>query len=217
MRRLIQTAAATADGPLELIAYQDDDDPAYPPSVWDTGRDDFTTTLITGPRIMQSDTWNQCAKKATGDIYMQCDDDVRFSSGHWDTIITEAINQWPDKLGVVWGMDGVHPPPNCATQLFVHKRWVEVLGYFTPPYFTSDYSDTWIYDLGCRIGRTKYLDNVYTEHMHPLAGKATWDTTYQERLTRHAQQDPAQLFANLEPERVKDAKRLQNVIDQERA
>lgn len=210
VRRLIQSVCDTADSPVEFVFYVDDDAP-YEPHVLKAPQkfnSKVTVKSVVGPRITLSDTWNKCADLASGDIFMQCDDDVAFRSQGWDTKIRAAIEAYKDRLLVVWGRDGVHPPPNCATQLFVHRRWTEILGYFTPPYFSSDWSDTWIYDLGVKIGRTKFLDDVYTEHLHPIAGKAEWDQTYLDRLSRHTRDNVEQIFKNREPERAADALKL---------
>lgn len=214
VRRLIDTACATSDGPLEFVFYEDDDAP-YGPGVYDVPEDrpDVSVQVIIGPRITLSDTWNKCAERAAYDIWLQCDDDLKFSSEHWDTRVIGAFARYPDRLAVVYGRDGVHPPPHCATQQFVHRRWAEVLGYFTPPYFSSDCSDAWIYDLACRTGRAVYLEDVYTEHMHPVAGKANWDQTYLDRLGRHQQDQVDRVYAEREPERAADAEKLRAAME----
>lgn len=214
VQRLIQSVCRTADGPVELVLYVDDDDISYEPDVLEIPleRPDVKVRVVTGPRIMMSDMWNKCAEQASYDIFGLCADDIEFRSDGWDTIITEAINKYEDKLAVVYGRDGVHPPPNCATHMFVSRRWTEILGYFTPPYFSGDYPDKWLYDVAATIGRAEYLSDVYIEHHHPIAGKAQWDATYREKQQRAINDDVGQIYTDKEAERQHDADLLMKAM-----
>lgn len=215
VRRLIESACETSDGPFEIVLYQDDDAVYEDEHVFDVPsyRSDVTVNVITGPRITLSDTWNKCWEAARYDVFLQADDDLKFSSDSWDTKVLEAFDSYPDKICVVYGRDGVHQPPACATQQFLSRRWTEVLGYFTPPYFSSDCSDAWLYQLACRIGRAVYLKDVYTEHMHFSVGKSEIDATYTERLVRHQQDQVDKIYADLEPERARDADKLRAAMN----
>jgi hypothetical protein len=213
VRRLIESACETSDGPLEFVFYVDDD-AVYEEGVLEVPsyRPDCSMKTIIGPRITLSDMWNKCAAEATYDIWLQSDDDLKFSSQGWDTQVTDAFAAFPDKIASVYGRDGVHAPPACATQQFLSRRWAEVVGYFVPPYFSSDCSDAWIYEVALRVGRAVYLENVFTEHMHPIVGKAEWDQTYKDRLERHQRDEVDKLYKELEPQRREDASKLRREI-----
>ncbi len=213
VRTLIRSVCSTASGPVEFVFYVDDD-AQYPPNVYNVpeSRKDITVRVFTGPRIIFSDMWNKCAQIASYDIFGVIGDDVAFRTDGWDTIIAGAINSHPDKLAIAYGKDGVHPPPHCATQIFVSRRWAEVLGYVTPPYFSSDYTDVWMYELADSIGRAKYLPEVYTEHLHPIAGKSVWDQTYQEKQERHSRDNPQKIYNDREPERIRDTEILRKAM-----
>lgn len=191
---------------VELVARLDDDDPdlaAY-------GHTDVPAlSFITGPRSLLSDCWNEAATAARGDILMHCGDDIRFRTHGWDRLIADAFPR--DGVALVHGRDGFQDAA-LGTHGFVTRRWVDTVGYFVPPLFSSDYNDTWLNDVADRIGRRVYVPEVLTEHMHPAAGKGEWDRTHRERLERHAADDPAAIYVEHEPQRERDAERLRAVM-----
>lgn len=175
---MADSALATAAGPVEVLAYVDDDDPH---------RDAYSkignARVLIGSRIVLSDCWNQLAAQARGDILGMAADDIRYRTPGWDTKIREAFAQYADRIVFVYGRDGIHDE-KLGTHGFVSRRWIETVGYFTWPGFPADYADTWLHDVAKRIGRAVYLPDILIEHLHPIAGKADWDQTHQERLAR---------------------------------
>jgi len=168
---------------------------------------------VIGPRINLSEAWNRCYEKAEGDILFHAGDDLIFKTRGWDEMVRIQFRESKDKILFVGGQDGLHPPKNnFITHGFLHRNWVEVVGYFVPPYFSSDYNDTWLNELADRIGRKIYLKDLHIEHMHPLAGKHFWDRTHLERLERHRKDRPQDLYAEKAPERERDAEKLNQFI-----
>lgn len=206
VRRLIESARDTADGPLEFVFYADDDAP-LPPDI--TSQDGVVT--ITGPRIMMSAMWNACWDRASGEIAMMGADDIAFRTPGWDTTVLAEFTKYPDRIVLVHGQDGIQGP-DLGTHSFLHRRWVETVGYFTAPYFSRDFADTWINDLAIRIGRRVYLPEMYIEHLHPVVGKAPWDETHQERVIRGEHDDVDGIWARTGDERAGDAAKLQAVM-----
>jgi hypothetical protein len=208
VRRLLASGRGTATGPVQYVFYCDSDallpaDVAMAPDV----------ITVAGPRIVLSDMWNKCAEHAEGDVFMQCGDDIIFRTPAWDATVYSVLARYPDKIVFVYGRDGLHAP-DFGTHGFVHRRWYETLGYFTPPYFSSDYGDTWLNDLAKRVGRHVHVTEILTEHMHPVAGKADWDQTHQERLARRTRDNVASIWARTTPEREADARKLQAAIEE---
>lgn len=162
---------------IEIVLRQDEDSPY----LLDSG-DDWLVPLI-GPRHPLSSLWNDCADAASGDILMQCADDIRFRTPGWDTLVIEAFDQYPDRIAYIYGRDGI-ADQRMATHGFMHRRWYETLGYFTWPHFTSDYGDLWNHTIAQRLDRLHYLPDLFTEHLHPSVGKGEWDLTHQERVER---------------------------------
>jgi glycosyltransferase involved in cell wall biosynthesis len=210
VKRLLDSAYATADTDVEFIFYVDQDDPSYLETLQLTGVDN----TITGPRVVLSEMWNACAKVARHDIMMHCGDDIVFRSDDWDTKVLEEFDHWPDKIVFVHGRDG-YQDARLGTHGFLHRRWVDAVGYLVPPYFSSDYNDLWLTEVADALDRRRYLPDIYTEHMHPAAGKGEWDQTHQERLVRHKRDKVDRIYRSKIAEREADIKKLRAIIDEE--
>jgi hypothetical protein len=210
VRRLHDSAMSTAQGAasLEFIFYVDDDDAASYDVVNELG-----VQAVVGTRIVLSEMWNACWKHATNDIFMQCGDDIIFRSTAWDSEVLAAFDLIPDKIALVHGRDG-YQDRNMATHGFLHRNWTDAVGYFVPPYFSSDYNDLWLTEVADAIGRRVYLEDVYTEHMHPVVGKGPLDRTHQERLVRHAQDNVERIYRDKTPERMSDIAKLSAAVRQ---
>lgn len=202
VERLLKSIETTAMQRPEVVIYVDEDESS--PSV---GRElDYFLRLVVGPRRTLTECWNECFKACSGDIVMFAADDLVFRTKNWDAMVAEAFEKCEDKMLFVYGDDG-HWGKDFGTHGFLSRKWVETIGYVLPPYFVSDYGDTWINDIAETIGRRQYLPFV-TEHMHFLWKKAPMDKTYQDRLDRHKEANVDQLYRDLEPKRREDVSKL---------
>lgn len=206
VRRLVASARSTAVGRLELVVYLDEDDPSLDQTV-EIIADTPWASVIVGERVVLSECWNRCAEQATFNVMMHCGDDIVFRSEAWDQHVLSAFARYPDRLVFVHGRDGVHDE-RLATHGFLHRRWVETVGYFVPPLFASDYNDLWLTEVADQLGRRVFLSEVYTEHMHPAVGKGPLDQTHQERLTRHRDEDCDKIWTDTEDLRQRDVEKL---------
>ena len=204
LEEMVESARAHADSRVQVVVYADADDPTDYESVLDI-------ELIRGPRVVLSAAWNICQIVADGPIYGHLGDDIRFRTSGWDTKITEAFASYPDNIVLVHGDDGIHGR-NLGTHSFLHEDWVNAVGYFVPPLFSSDYNDTWLNEVADSIGRRHYLPDVYTEHLHVVVGKAPMDRNTEERLERHARDNPEGLYERTAHLRDRDANRLREVM-----
>jgi glycosyl transferase/beta-hydroxylase protein BlmF len=176
------SAAMTAELELEIVARLDADDEQL--ARYRAAAGVSWVTFIEGDRAPLSSLWNECAAVATGQILMQCADDIRFRTNSWDMRVHAAFRQYRwDMIAYVYGRDGI-ADQRMATHGFMHRRWYEALGYFTWPHFTSDYGDLWNHTIAERLGRLHYIEELYTEHLHPAVGKAPIDETHRERIER---------------------------------
>ena len=157
---LIKTCVNTSAAPelLEFVFYVDDDDKAsldyfdeLIPYLEDRGESQIK--LVTGDRIVLSQTWNECYKVCTGDIMLHCGDDLRFRSEVWDTGVRDKFDEFEDRIVFVFGYDGIVEKGTFGTHGFIHRKWAEAVGYFVPPYFSSDHNDSWLNDVARSIGR----------------------------------------------------------------
>lgn len=213
--RFYNSAMETADKPgnLEVIAYVDDDDDSY------DNLNLYNLTLVRGDRITLSQMWNKCWQNATGDIFGHLGDDIIFRTQGWDTAITDTINSYPGKIAFVWCNDYTDESyrNDFGTHGFIHKNWTDVIGRFVPPYFASDYNDTWFNDVARDLGVTHYLHEYVTEHMHYSLGKSEMDQNTRDRLARHAATKPDELYNSqeLRIERLDEAEKLRDYIMKE--
>lgn len=211
VRRLLNSAFDTTESELEFLFYVDDDDPTRDDTLAEVARGGGQSLI--GPRVVLSETWNRLAERAQHDVMMHCGDDIVFRTNAWDTEILIEFDRWPDKIVFVHGRDG-YQDANIGTHGFLHRRWVDAVGYFVPPYFSSDYNDLWLTEVADALGRRRYLPEIYTEHMHPVIGKGTWDQTHQERLARHQQDNVQRIYAERAAERQNDVALLRTVIEE---
>lgn len=207
LKRMIESVRHTAVGDFEILCYITPDDTSYNDDLWP-----WPVRFITGPRLIMSDLWNALLPHAKGEILMQCADDVIFRTPQWDRYVEEAFAVVEDRILLVHGHDCSPNGEKFATLPFVHRRWVDTIGYFTGPGFTADYSDTWPQDVAGMIGRKKYLPVVF-EHVHWMWGKATVDETYQEIHELRGKDGNDTLYAARLLERQADAEKLRAVMD----
>ena len=217
MRRMVDSGRATCGDRVEYVFYIDDDDtPSRDMAITlhNEGGDVFWTH---GPRgtLNLSQLWNECyaiADESSMIMQHSCDETI-YRTDHWDIKVREAFDEWPDKIGLVYGRDGIHDQ-NLATHGFITRRWVDAVGYFVPPYFSSDYNDLWLMEVAGMINRRHFLPDVFAEHMHPAVGKGPLDQTHQDRLARHSQDNVDQLWNQLFNERQQDAQKLLEAINE---
>ena len=203
LQEMADQAHATADGPVEILAYVDDDDPSdYQPD---------GVTVVRGPRTVLSECWNVLAGHAHGDILQMGSDDIRHRTLGWDTQVAEVFGSCPDRLLFVYTRDGIHDD-RLGTHGFVSTEWVATVGYFTPDMFPADYADTWLNEVSARIGRRVFLPTVLIEHLHPIVGKAVVDRTHRERLERREEADVDRLWLETQLLRDVDVARLEAAI-----
>lgn len=205
VKRLLGSITNTCDQKPEVILYIDEDD-SVDPDIWNSG----LVKIIIGPRKTLSDCWNECAKAATGDILMFAGDDIVFKTKGWDRMVINTFESHPDKFIFVHGDDG-HWGNKFGTHGFIHRKWYETVGYLLPPYFVSDYGDTWINDMANLLGRRVFL-NFITEHLHPAWGKAEIDQTHKERLERGGKADVAKIYAEMRPQLLADVEKIRQAV-----
>lgn len=146
--RMITTAIATAGMPIEIKLYLNEDDP-----VLNQYTDLLDPSMYTvGPNQSTSYSWNLMAETAKHDILFLVGDDCKFETQNWASMVTQAFDQYPDKIACVYprapSVSKYKSPHFC-----LHKKWINTLGYFLPPHFYHWYVDTWILEIAQRLGR----------------------------------------------------------------
>ena len=163
----LETGAAA-----RLVAVLDDDDPAldaYPryPGV----------EYEVGPRVGHAQSLNRCALAHAGTVRIigQVGDDHRFRTPWWDRQVSRAL--WA--TGIAYG-DDLYQGVALPTAVWMTSDIVRALGQFCPTTLWHLYVDNYWRDLGVGAGVLRYLPGVVVEHLHPSAGKAESDGTYEE-------------------------------------
>ena len=165
--------------------YIDSDDPRI--KAYDDYRNKQPTnsTNVTGDPQSVSKSWNVLAQMAVddgADVLIMGNDDMMYRTEGWDEILEEETKKYPDDIYVMWFEDLINGENHCAFPI-VSKTWYETVGYFTPGIFNFGYNDTWIFDLGQRVGRTHFIPNVVNEHLHFTTGKSAADDTTKRNRT----------------------------------
>jgi hypothetical protein len=155
-----------------------------------------------------SETANKLIPFVKEDIFFCGGDDLIFRTENWDQMVISKFDEMDDKIALLFGHDLYQT--ELATHPIVHRRWVEALGYITPPYFSSDYSDTWLTELADNLGR-KFKLGFINEHMHFTLGKSALDSTYLENRNRFNQDNPPELYKSLEDKRKEDTQILEKL------
>lgn len=188
--QMYESVKATQHGDVEVVAVLDDDDETadlYP---------EGPTYVVVPAGTNQSGLWSVAWEHATGDIAHMGADDLIYRTQSWDLLVARAFQRWREPIGMVYVNDRnpVRDKPFAGQNVsdaeegkfcfsanpFVTREWIAALdGFFTPPFYKSWEADTWIYQLAEGISRVAYVGDVVVEHMHPMAGKAEMDETYQ--------------------------------------
>ena len=216
MSRMWHSAIETAKNPenIEVVFYLDNDDITGMAGLRLAAQKHAAQVRsVIGSRIILSQCWNAACEIARGNILMHCGDDIIFRSKHWDSIVIEKMNTYDDQIAFVYGRDGI-ADDDFGTHGFISRSWVEAVGYFVPPIFSSDYNDTWLNEVADKIERKIFTPEIYTEHMHFRAGKSARDETYRERLIRHKTDDVTKLWQDTAHLREQDAQKLLARIQQ---
>ena len=105
------------------------------------------------PQIFQM--WNEAQKVATGPIYMYIADDFVLTSKYWDKEVEEEFENIPDRIAVLEVDNGriIWEKYGFSGLGFVHKNWVDTVGYLFPNYFYPNNADKWVNDLAVAINR----------------------------------------------------------------
>lgn len=188
LRALWQSAKDTASSMPEFCTYIDEDDTVSVPVCEELG-----IKYRQGSRKVYTQNYNEAAVLATGSIFFDVADDFLFREKDWDLKVIAEFDKVPDKIILVHGYDGSEGPEN-ATHFFVHRRWVDALGYLFPPYFRWANADVWMTRVAKMINRQVYLPTMLVEHMHCRDGKAPVDSTYieaSESIKKYAWADVA--------------------------
>lgn len=106
-------------------------------------------------------------------------DDNRFRTKGWDVTFDRYLTE---QVGVAYGDDGFQHE-RLPTSWWVSRSLADMFG-IAPQGLRHLYMDNWWKSLGEGLGVLRYFPDVEIEHLHPIAGKAEYDATYQRGNSR---------------------------------
>jgi len=191
MQRIWNSANETASSPISLqisffIDADDRESIAKLSLMMSRERDKYPdskriTGVVHKRLLIGSDMWNHAYRgsEVTGDIVFYGCDNAVFKTKGWDETIREEFRKVPDRILYVHGKDGVRKD-DLGTMGFIHRNWINAVGFVTPPYFIFYKADRWLTDTAKKIGRDVYREDILIEHTH-YADKTANDETCHER------------------------------------
>lgn len=167
--RLWEAIKRTSDA--DAIFCVDDDDPRLQDYL------SLNIPIHIGPRLRLVGTLNDVSKRYVDDfdIIGFLGDDTVPRTYRWDENILDNFQ----KNMVAYANDG-HQREGLPTGVFLDSRVIKILGYMVPPTFIHLFADNYWKTLGEALGTLQYFADVDIEHLHPYAGKARHDQTYEE-------------------------------------
>lgn len=202
---------------IRCYAYIDDDDPALE-KYKNLNYQGLHTDHTYGESQSISKSWNNIAQKAISegaDVLVMGNDDQIYITKNWDLSIQQLHQKHTDGIYCAWFNDNINQERHCAFPI-ISKTWYNTLGYFTPGVFNFGYNDTWIYDIGKRVGRCVYISNVLCEHRHLTTNRSKYnDDTYARNRTQKRGNLYAKdkvIFNATGDQREDDANKLKQVI-----
>jgi hypothetical protein len=188
---LVLAVGKTCRSVVEIWLGLDDDDPSdYAPAVEVAQDYGIMIHGVRGVRRSLTDWTNELARRALAgrrgidrpSFLASLGDDHRPRTAAWDEILINAIEHRMTGPGFAYGND-LFQGSKMPTAWVASATAVEALGWMMLPRCAHMYVDTAIYDLGTMADRLWYEPGVIIEHVHPMAGKIAWDTSYRESNT----------------------------------
>lgn len=131
------------------------------------------------PRLRMNGTLNLVANKYVDDyetIFFLGDDHL-VKTDNWDEYLAGAIERVG--YGLAYGNDLLQGV-NLATAVMMSTNIIKPVGYMAPPKLVHLFMDNYWMTLGKRLKSLWYFPDVIIEHLHPIAGKVSWDQQYME-------------------------------------
>lgn len=160
--------------------------------------------------------WNILASNTESEIFGYIGDDMIFMTQDWDKKILEEFsnNNCPkDNIKLVHCYDGHRQWDEICVNAFVHRKYYEVLGYFTKEDFLINWSDQWMYQTFNAFGRIKWRKDIHIQHNHWIYGDRKRDKTADRMLSDNHDKISDKLWHDLAPQRIQAVKQLSKYLE----
>ena len=180
VRKVLKSISDTVSNPknIDISFYIDDDDSVTIDEI-DKIINEFAKLDIRykiGKRMKMGEYPNELYPHTDSPLLMAFSDDLEFKTKNWDVLINNEFDKIPDQILLVYPKDTIQNE-KVATLPFVSRKAIDIVGYFTPPYFEVWYGDMWLHEMYKQLGRLKYLPEVVIEHQHFVNFKRLFDET----------------------------------------
>lgn len=158
--------------------------------------------------------WNELARNCDDEIFGYLGDDMIFKTKGWDTEILKEFdgdNLPDDKIKAVHCHDG-HRNGELAVNAFVHRKYMDVVGYFIREDFLINWSDQWLHQMFNSFGRLKYRKDLLIFHNHWVFGGRKIDDTAKRMLSDNHDKDSDAMWHALAKERIEEAKIIEKYL-----
>jgi len=162
--------------------------------------------------------WNILAANTSSEIFGYVGDDMIFITPEWDKKILEEFNSKncpKDNIKLVHCYDGHRQWDEICVNAFVHRKYYEVLGYFTREEFLINWSDQWMYQTFNTFNRIKWRKDIHIQHNHWIYGGRSKDKTADRMLSDNHDKISDKLWHDLAPQRVEAVKTLSKYLNLE--
>jgi hypothetical protein len=198
---------------VELIFGIDEDDPTRDVVYKIAAAIPFVTVVDIkndGKFIGINRIWNLLYPHAKGDILGYIGDDMVFKTPNWDNeIINELTIKLPDdKIKLVHCYDGYRLHDEICVNAFLHKRYVEVVGYLCREEFLINWSDQWLYQSFKAFNRVTHRPDIHIQHNHWVFGNRKKDGVADRMLADNNDVISDKLWFELTDERISDVNKL---------
>jgi hypothetical protein len=171
LRQMWKKCLSLADNPqnVEYILYIDDDDNETIEMYHKMKKHDKyggqIRAIIGKQKEMIGSCHCDCYKISDSDIIGIMADDCEFMTEGWDNMVIDAFSKVEDKILLVYGSSG-HRESKMAVTWFIHRNWVDTVGYPNPPFFKCAEGDRWVTYLAKKVKRLCYLPDLKIIHRY---------------------------------------------------
>ena len=200
--RMINSVLANPGCDVEILMYLNDDDPMLDEYVKRLKPEHYEI----GPDRNPGYSWNMLANKAKYDIIFLMGDDAQVETPLWGHIVKGVFDTFPDKIAMVSPKAEGLGSGKCP-HFFLHRNWINTLGYFVPPHFHLHYVDHWCRDVAKTVGRYCHLPHF----VMPIIRSVGDDTMRRYQKTWLLERD-TWIWENSERHKTADATALKQFI-----
>lgn len=157
--------------------------------------------------------WNICANNTDEEIIAMIGDDMVFMTKDWDIKILEEFenNCFSDNIKMVYCYDGRHGE-KIAVNSFIHRRYVDITGYFMREEFKCDFIDLWLQQVFSSLGRIKYRKDIHIEHRHWSFGKMRVDNVAKNLRGNNYPAISQKIWKESRDKRIEEAEKIAKII-----